>query len=449
MGELNRTCTFQSSDPSNGVLFATRAAWQSDELESALAHAAQAAAGWAQLRLPQRSHYLLALSQALQLAATPLADSLCREMGKLRGEAEDEILRAGKWCEFMATQASPWLADEYNATGSIKRQPLGVVLAVTPWNYPIWQIVRPLAAALMAGNALVVKPAPNVAQTSAHFAHLCRDILPADLVQCLWLDDAGTAQTLAHPLVSMLVCTGSESTGRRLGAIAAQHLKPAVLELGGNNAFIVLDDADPVAAAEAAAQSRCLNAGQACTAAKRFIVHAAIAHPFTQALQEAMRHYQCRHNLAPLARQDIRERLARQVRSSLDAGAHCLLGGTADEGAGYYYPATLLNAVQPGMPAFDEELFGPVAAISTAHDDAEALRLANGVRQHLAASIWTRERPRAEQLAKQLRVGMVCFNSRTSSRFELPFAGSGASGYGSTLGRDGLLTFTRPVGWLA
>lgn len=448
MDELNTDCVFQSRDPSNGVLFATRETWQSEELACTLAHAAQAASRWAQTSQQQRSSHLLAVSQALRRASAALADSLCREMGKLRSEAEDEILRAGKWCEFMAAQAGPWLADEQNATGIIKRQPLGVVLAVTPWNYPIWQIIRPLAAALMAGNALVVKPAPNVAQTSTLFEHLCRDILPAGLVQCLWLDDAGTAQTLAHPLVSMLVCTGGENTGRRLGALAGQHLKPAVLELGGNNAFIVLDDADPVAAAEAAAQSRCLNAGQACTAAKRFIVHADIARPFTQALQEALRHYQCRRNLAPLARQGIRDRLASQVRSSLDMGANCLLGGAADGGDGYYYPATLLSAVQPGMPAFDEEMFGPVAAISIARNDAEALRLANGVRQHLAASIWSRDRRRAEQLAKQLRVGMVCFNSRTSSRFELPFAGSGASGYGSTLGRDGLLTFTRPVGWL-
>ncbi|MFC4159036.1 aldehyde dehydrogenase family protein [Chitinimonas lacunae] len=439
---------FVSRDPRSGAIFAERPCWQAAEADHALANADTAARRWAALPMVQRSKALYRLADALEMAQPTLAQSCRREMGKLASEAEDEIQRSAKWCRFLAERAPTWLADEHNLTGRIQRRPLGVVMAVTPWNYPVWQICRPLAAALAAGNSVVIKPANNVAQTSALMESICRDTLPAGLVQCLWLDELGTRRTLAQPGVAMLVCTGSEITGRQLGSLAGHHLKPAVLELGGNNAFVVLDDADIEAAALAAAESRCLNAGQACTAAKRFIVLRQVADRFIEALIAAMAHYRCGDTLAPLARADLRSRLALQVDRSLEAGARCLIGGQPAGGRGDFYPATVLQDVRPGMPAFDEELFGPVAAISIAADEDEALWLANAVRQHLAASIWSGDSERASKLAGQLRAGMICFNRRPGSRFELPFAGSGASGYGSTLGRDGLLAFTQPVGWL-
>ncbi|GLR14942.1 succinate dehydrogenase [Chitinimonas prasina] len=439
---------FVSCDPRTGEIFGERPHWSMGQLQDALALATAASRRWMHTDATQRSERLLALAEALERALPSLACSISREMGKGLLEAEDEVLRAAKWCRFMAQQAAVWLANEHNDTGQILRRPLGVVLAVTPWNYPVWQMLRPLAAALAAGNAVLIKPACNVAQTSALVETLCRDVLPAGLMQCLWVDELGTHAALASPTVAMLVCTGSENTGRQLGALAGHHLKPAVLELGGNNAFIVLDDADIDAAAGAAAESRCVNAGQACTAAKRFIVQQAVAAAFTSALVEAMASYRCGAALAPLARADLRHKLGLQVDASLANGARCLLGGQAASGRGYYYPATVLADTRPGMPAFDEELFGPVAAISVVESATVAVQLANAARQQLAASIWSADAPRAQYLAGQLKAGMVCFNRRPSSRFELPFSGSEASGYGSTLGRDGLLTFTRPVGWM-
>lgn len=444
----NRHDHFESCDPRSGKVWFQRDAWSGDSLHAALDCAAAAATQQATRRLDERCQQLLRLADAIDAARPDLALAVTREMGKLPHEADDEIVRSAKWCRFMASHGPAWLADEQNAAGRLRRMPLGVVLAVTPWNYPVWQLLRPLAAALMAGNAVLLKPANNVPQTSAQVETLCHAVLPAGLVQCLWTDAAGTCAALSDAATNMLVCTGSESTGRLLGALAAQHLKPAVLELGGNNAFVVLADADVDAAAKAAAQSRCLNAGQACTAAKRFIVDAAVANQFEAALIQALSAYRCGDTLAPLARADLRGRLADQVAQSLALGAKLRLGGEVSGEAGYDYPATLLTDVRPGMPAFDEELFGPVAALTVARDEADALRLANASRQRLTASVWSANPARAENFARQLGAGMVCFNCRPTSRFELPFAGSGASGYGSVLGRDGLLAFTRPVGWL-
>lgn len=376
-------------------------------LSQALSRAAAAAQAQARTTLAERAEQLARLADAIDEARTALVDIVSREMGKLPAEADDEIVRSAKWCRFIAQQAPAWLSNEQNGAGRLLRKSLGVILAVTPWNYPVWQLLRPLAAALTAGNAVVLKPAPNVPQTSALVETLCRDVLPAGLMQCLWVDELGTRQALGHPDVAMLVCTGSESTGRQLGMLAAHHLKPAVLELGGNNPFIVLDDAEVEAAAQSAAQSRCLNAGQACTAAKRFIVTEGVAARFEAALIDALSRYRCGDNLAPLARADLRNRLAQQVHLSIEQGARPIMGGEPASGRGNYYPPTLLRRALPGTPAFDDELFGPVAVLCTARDDADALQLANAVRQRLTASIWSADRERAEQLANGLQAGMV------------------------------------------
>ncbi|GAB3256385.1 aldehyde dehydrogenase family protein [Chitinimonas naiadis] len=439
---------FVSCCPHDGALIGTRPFWNASDLDSALARSKKAAAQWAAVSVAGRKAALLALASALILASSALSVATRREVGKLADEADDEILRAAKWCQFLAERAPVWLEPELNETGYIRRQPLGVVLAVTPWNYPVWQIFRPLAAALMAGNAVAIKPANNVHQVSTLIETLCGRVLPEGLVQCLWLDDLGTRQAVAHDAVAMLVCTGSEATGRQLGALAGHHLKPAVLELGGNNTFLVLDDADLAAAAKAAAVSRCLNAGQACTAAKRFIVHHAVADEFTALLVEEMNRFVYRDTLAPIARPDLRRKLQSQIDTSVARGARAALGGYMPEGPGSYFPATVLTDVAPGMPAFDEELFGPVAAVTVGRNDEAMLALALAARQRLVASIWSPDWGRAVGLANRLPEGLICFNCRPSSRFELPFAGSGSSGYGSTLGRDGFLAFTRAQGWL-
>lgn len=439
---------FVSCDPNSNTVFARRDFWSADKLSSAVDRSAAAARCWASRPIIERCAIVAQLGEALLSNKEMFALSIRQEMGKLFSEALDEVERAAKWCQFLAVHAPTWLAVQRNDTGDILRMARGVILAVTPWNYPVWQLFRPLAAALVAGNALLLKPATNVAQTSSLVESLCRDVLPDDLVQCLWVDELGTRAALAHPAVSMLVCTASEATGRQLGSHAGHHLKPAVLELGGNNAFIVLEDADIDSAAKAAALSRCLNAGQACTAAKRFIVHQAVSESFREQLIREMAKYRCGTNLAPLARADLCRRLVLQVNISLKYGAELLLGGSPLAGEGNDFPATVLSQVTKGMPAFDEELFGPVAAICVVQNDTEAIHVANAARQQLVASIWSRDKHRAAPLAATLRVGMICFNTRPCSRFELPFEGNLTSGFGSTMGREGLLAFTRPVALL-
>jgi len=440
---------FVSRNPRNGCQIAWRASWQAHEIESALVRSTAAARAWAGTDMATRQTALRSLAAAIRTGASTLVTQIEVEVGKLHHEALDEVTRCAKWCDFLADHAMGWLADERNTTGIVARQAHGVVLAITPWNYPLWQILRPVAAALAAGNAVLVKPSESVSATASLFEVIARDVLPPHLVQCLWTDELDTRRAIAHPAVDMVVCTGSETTGRQIATLAAHHLKPAVLELGGNNAFIILDDADIDAAARAAADSRCLNVGQACTAAKRLIVHRTVYDRFCDALLNHLGHYRCGETLAPLARESVRDRLDLQVRVSRQQGARCLLGGAIPARPGFFYPPTVLDQVAADMPVVEEEVFGPVLTLDGVGDDHAAITLANSVRQALACSVWSADRDRAAHMASQLRAGMRCINQRPTSRFELPFAGVGASGYGSTLGRDGLLAFTRPVAYLS
>ncbi|MDF7675880.1 aldehyde dehydrogenase family protein [Neisseriaceae bacterium ESL0693] len=401
---------------------------------------------FAQLDITKRIDLLLILADRLEAAKSELAYQICIEVGRCLRECEAEVNKSIALIRYYAQVAPEYLADKtINTEASLSQvrfEALGVVLAVMPWNYPLWQVVRFAIPALCAGNACLVKPAPSVGKITQMLFDLVGDALP---FQVTWLahDDIETAiaQTDA------LAFTGSTQTGRNLAAMAGRHLRKSVMELGGSNALIVLADADITAAAKAACYSRFRDAGQSCNAAKRLIVQKQIAAPFVRAL---MTECQALHmgapwlpqtTLPPLHRADLRDRLQDQVDDALNRGARCLTGGYIPQKQGFFYPATLLDHVSPESQVYNEEVFGPVAVILYADSAKEAVDLANDTSFGLGASIYTQHTAEAWQWAKQLDVGSVFINRHTSSDLRLPFGGVKDSGFGRELSEFGLYQF--------
>ncbi|MEO7956167.1 MAG: aldehyde dehydrogenase family protein, partial [Fibrobacteria bacterium] len=328
-------------------------------------------------------------------------------------------------------------------------QPLGVILAVMPWNFPFWQVFRFAAPALMAGNACVLKHAANVQGCAeAIQALLIEAGFPTGLFRNLPVTAERTGLILEHCAVAAVTLTGSVAAGRAVAAQAGSLLKKSVLELGGSDAYLILEDADLETAAAICAKSRLINAGQSCIAAKRFLVVDAVRSPFEKLFTAAMAAVRtgdpAREDtvMGPLARRDLRESLHRQVEGSLALGARLLCGGAIPEGPGAFYPPTVLTDVGPGMPAFAEELFGPVAAVIPVRNEAEAIRVANDSRFGLGAAVFTRDAPRGERIAAQeLEAGNCFVNALVRSDPALPFGGIKDSGYGRELSRFGIREF--------
>jgi succinate-semialdehyde dehydrogenase/glutarate-semialdehyde dehydrogenase len=330
----------------------------------------------------------------------------------------------------------------------IRCDPLGPVLAVMPWNFPFWQVFRAAAPALMAGNVMLLKHASNVPGSALAIERLFREAAFPEGVFAALLVPASTAEALVdHPAIQAITLTGSETAGVALAARAGRALKKIVLELGGSDAFIVLGDADPSAVAAQAVAARLINNGQSCIAAKRFIVEESIAERF----ESAFAHHMARQrlgdplarstDLGPLARADLVDQLDQQVRGSIALGARLVTGGARPARPGYYYLPTVLSEVTPGMPVFDQETFGPVAALVRARDAAHAIELANRSRFGLGASVWTADPGRGEALASQIEAGSVFVNGPVKSDPRLPFGGIKRSGYGRELGAAGLREF--------
>ena len=422
-------------------------------LEQRLASAAAASAAWAAKPLAARASVLEAVAAALRAQAAQLQQAMTAEMGKLAGEALAEIEKSARCCEHYAGHAASYLADEVVATEAadsrVVQQPLGCVLAVMPWNFPVWQVLRCAAPALMAGNVVLLKHASNVPGCARLLgAVFAAAGVPEGVFGVLHIDNEQAAQVIADVRVAGVALTGSERAGRSIAATAGKHLKKCVMELGGSDAFIVLADADLPAAAAAAAASRFDNAGQTCIAAKRFIVVDAVADAFVAELaaQAAQRRggdpADPATTLAPMARADLRDELERQVQASIAAGAQLVMGGAPQAGSQTAYPATILDRVVPGMPAFDEELFGPVAAVVRARDAEHALALANASQYGLAGSIWTGDVAIGQALALRLECGAVFVNAVVRSDVRLPFGGIKRSGFGRELGALGIREFT-------
>lgn len=423
-----------------------------DVIESRLADAAQAFPAWARASITIRGQHLRALATTLRAQRESLASTVTADMGKLRREALAEIEKSAAACDFYAGHAPAYLADQSIATEAARSyvcyEPMGAVLAVMPWNFPIWQVFRFLAPGLMAGNVALLKHATQVPRCADAIAEICRVAgLPDGVLGVLHMDNASTARIIGDPRIAALTLTGSERAGRSVAATAGQHLKKCVLELGGSDPFVVLADADLDKVIPAAIASRFGNAGQTCIAAKRFIVEEGIAERFVEALVEASGRLLLGDpnddatGLAPMARNELRDELHGQVLRSLAAGAQLLLGGVPAAGA-CGYPATILDGVTPGMPAYDDELFGPVASILRVRDATEALHVANDTRFGLGASVWTENVEVGEVFARGVVAGATFVNAPVRSDVRLPFGGAKQSGFGRELAAHGIVEFS-------
>ncbi|MBA3849955.1 MAG: NADP-dependent succinic semialdehyde dehydrogenase [Opitutus sp.] len=424
------------------------------ETDAALRRAGRAFADWRALTFTQRAQHLRAVARELRRKASRHAAQITAEMGKPASQALAEVGKCALNCDYFAANAARFLADERPDGAPAHRYvayvPLGVVLAIEPWNFPFWQVFRAAAPALMAGNTMVLKHASNVTGCALAIERVfTRAGAPRGVFQTLVVDGARAERLVADHRVAMVTLTGSTEVGRRVAARAGAAMKKGVFELGGSDAYVILADADIARAAELCAESRLYNTGQSCVAAKRFVVAQSVLRKFEAALVERLGARTAGDprdpatQLGPLARADLRDELHSQVRRAVRAGARLLLGGRLPRGPGWFYPATVLTDVRPGMAAFDEELFGPVAAIVPARDEAEAIRLANLTPFGLGAGVFTRDRRRGERIAREhLEAGNAFVNEFVRSHPALPFGGIKASGHGRELGARGIREFT-------
>ncbi|MCF6209522.1 MAG: NAD-dependent succinate-semialdehyde dehydrogenase [Gammaproteobacteria bacterium] len=443
---------YRSINPATGEAGEQFASWDAEQLDAALAAVDAAHPAWSATAMAGRSALMRRLGEILRGRRDELAALMTLEMGKLTGEARAEVEKCALGCDYYAEHAPRFLADEPITSDAGKSyvayQPLGTVLAVMPWNFPLWQVFRFAIPALMAGNSGLLKHASNVPQCALAIESVIREAGFADNVfRTLMIDARQVAEVIRDPRVHAVTLTGSESAGRQVAACAGEHLKKSVLELGGSDAFVVLEDADLDLTVPQALSSRFINSGQSCIAAKRFIVVDAIADVFVtrfRAAVEVLRSGDPRDEattFAPMARLDLRDELHRQVLDSIAAGAQLVTGGAPVEGPGWWYQATILDRVTAGMPAFDEELFGPVAAVIRVADEAEALAVANGSRFGLGGSVWSADTARGERFARRLQSGVAFVNGMVKSDPRLPFGGVKASGYGRELSLHGIREF--------
>ena len=443
---------YASIDPATGRLIRSFDSWDAARLEQVLGQAHRAQQAWKQVPFAQRAEVLRRAGQRLLVQRDRYAAFITQEMGKPLREARAEVEKCATVCDYYAQHGEEFLRSEMVASDAgksyIAHQPLGVVFAIMPWNFPFWQVFRAAAPALMAGNALALKHAPNVPQCALAIEEIFRDSgLPQGVFGNLRIEVELAAEAIASPHVHAVTLTGSEGAGRKVAALAGQHLKKCVLELGGSDPFIVLRDADMEHTVNMAVASRFLNSGQSCIAAKRFILVPEIADEFVELFKarvEALRvgdPMDEATQIGPMARLDLRDGLHEQVRDSIALGAVAVTGCQPGEGAGFFYRPSILDRVTPATRAFHEELFGPVAIVIRAEGENDAISIANESRFGLGSSLWSRDAARAEQLAERIEAGCSFINGMVKSDPRLPFGGVKASGFGRELSRLGMLEF--------
>lgn len=442
----------ESVNPATGEVMASFAVHDAATASGIVAAAADAQPGWAAAALPERLAAVARLGALLRSECDEHATVMSREMGKPLAQARAEVEKCAIACDYYVARAEEMLRAEEiasDATTSVVRfRALGIVLAIMPWNYPYWQFIRVAIPTLCVGNGVVLKHASNVPQSALALERAFADAgFTTDLVRTVLLPGAETVPLIADERIAGVSLTGSEEVGRKVAAAAGAVLKPVVLELGGSDPFVVLGDADVPAVARAAAQARTVNSGQSCIAAKRFLVDHAIHDEFVAAFAVAMEAFRMGDPLdpatevGPQARTDLRDAVHDQVRRSVDAGAVVVTGGEIPDGVGAYYPPTVLAGVTPGVPAFDEEVFGPVGAVCPFSGEEEAVALANDSPYGLGASVWGSDPDRIRAVRDGLDAGMVFVNGIVKSDPRLPFGGVKASGHGRELGRHGMLEF--------
>jgi len=444
--------SFSSINPASGEQIASLPSWDNRQLESALAAVAVATPEWMATPITARCRHLNSIADLLRRRRDDLARVIALEMGKLFSEARAEVEKCALGCDYYARESAGFLADEVIASDAgfscVSRQPLGTVLAIMPWNFPFWQVFRFAAPALAAGNTAVLKHASNVPQCAQAIEQLFVEAgFPDNVFRTLMIRADQVRQVIDDPRIHAVTLTGSEPAGRQVAAAAGAALKKTVLELGGSDAFIVLEDADLDLAVSTAVASRFMNAGQSCIAAKRFIILDCIADSFTERFRTAIEDLRCGDpfdadtSLAPMARIDLRDELHQQVQASINNGAVAVTGCQPLPGDGAWYKPSLLDHVSEGMPAFDQELFGPVASIIRVRDEQQAVDIANSSRFGLGGSVWTQDTGRGERVARLIQAGAVFVNGLVKSDPRLPFGGIKASGYGRELSHYGMHEF--------
>jgi len=443
----------KSINPTTEDVVETFEEFSAAQIDAALQQAFDAQRQWRLTSFGERSARIQNTARALRAQKSRLAALATREMGKPIVEAEAEIEKCAYNCDFYAEHAATFLADEHvamNLSDSfVAFEPLGVVLAIMPWNFPFWQVFRFAAPALMAGNGALLKHASNVPSCALAIEDILRAAgLPDGLFRTVLVPGSGVEPLIADARIAAVTLTGSSDVGEQVAGAAGRVLKKQVLELGGSDPFIVLADADLDAAVKVAVRARNQNNGQSCIAAKRFIVEEGVADQFTEKFAATVKALQVgdpmqrETNIGPLARGDLRDALATQVERSVKAGAQALTGGSPLDGKGYFYAPTVLAGVSEDMPAFREETFGPVAAVIRVRDPEEAVRLANDTEYGLGAALWTGDVERGKALARRIEAGSVFINGMVASDPRIPFGGIKRSGYGRELGTYGIKEFT-------
>jgi len=440
----------KSVNPFSGQLLKEYESYSDDKMNEVLSFSEKAFKVWKDYSFEKRSSLFNKIAVKLREKKGNLSTLMTSEMGKPLKEAEAEIEKCAWVCEYYAENAEFFLKDDLiisDASESyVEFDPLGCILAIMPWNFPFWQVFRFAAPTIMAGNTGILKHASNVPQCALAIQDLFEEAgFPKGVFQSVLISGEETDRLIAHKTIKAVTLTGSEQAGMKVAASAGANLKKTVLELGGSDPFIVLKDANIEDAAMWAVKARMINNGQSCIAAKRFIVVDSVKNQFVEAMTKAISALKLGDPLfpevqvGPLARKDLAESLFVQVQKSIALGASVIVGGIPPKGA--MFSPTILDNVKPGMPAFDEELFGPVAAIISVHNEQEAINMANQSKYGLGASIWTEDFEKGKVLARQLESGSVFINGMVKSDPRLPFGGVKLSGYGRELAAFGIREF--------
>ncbi len=408
---------------------------------------------WRKTNYDNRAQYLNHLAKVLRNNFVELAKLITLEMGKPIAESKSEIEKCAWVCEFYAENGESFLQDEHIQTdftqSFISFEPIGTVLAVMPWNFPFWQVFRFLAPNLMVGNTAVLKHASNVSSCALKIEEIVKEAgIPQNVFRTLLIDSSQVELVIQHSNIQAVTLTGSESAGSSVASIAGREIKKTVLELGGADPFIILDDANIKDCVNTAISARFLNTGQSCIAAKRFIVLESILDKFIELVLEKMKllkvgdPFEETTHIGPLAKQVFVDEINEQVQQSISMGAHLLFGGKSIDGRGFFYEPTLLTNCNQDMPVMNEETFGPVLSIISANSEEEAIKIANNSELGLGGCVWTQNIKKGIQLARQIETGAVFINDMTKSDPRLPFGGIKKSGYGRELSREGIREFT-------
>lgn len=443
----------KSVNPATGEVFQTYESHSEKGVEKIINSVDKCWHQWKKTTFSQRSLLMQNLASLLKSNKEKLARLMAVEMGKVLREGIAEIEKCAWVCDYYAVNAENFLENEIFETDFSKSyvsyQPLGTILAVMPWNFPFWQVFRFAAPTLMAGNTAVLKHASNVPGCSVAIEDLFREAgFPENAFRSLLIKSNQVEAVIKHRAVKGVSLTGSTPAGKSVASIAGNALKKCVLELGGSDPYLILEDADLKSAAEICSAGRLLNAGQSCIGAKRFIVvdkvYSEFLEYFTHEMNNAVFGDPCdsETTMGPLARTDLRDELHQQVADSVQKGAEVVIGGAIPERKGAYYPPTILENVKPGMPAYDEELFGPVASVIRVKDEKEAIRVANDTVFGLGAAVFTKDVKRGERIAEtQLQAGCCFVNDFVKSDPRLPFGGIKESGFGRELSSHGIKEF--------